>query len=78
MVEGADLQVFTPARAHLSLREVYSDFPHHNDGMHLAGGNPDNDKSKIYWGRLAVQSASWYSTPPAKVGLLFSVVLAAE
>ena len=35
--EGADLQVFTPARAHLSLREVYGDLPHHNNGMHLAG-----------------------------------------
>ena len=78
MEEGVVLQVFTPAKAHLSFREVYSDFPHHNDGTHLLGGVPDNATWKIYWRRLALQSASWYSTPLVEVGHRFSLFLAAE
>ena len=76
--EVADLKGFTPARAHLSLREVYGDFHQHNDGTHLAGGVPDDATWKSRWRRLAEQSASWYSAPPGKVGLRFTTVLAAE
>ena len=45
--EGADLQGFTPAMAHLSLREVYEVSPHHKDGMHLTGGVPDEAIRKV-------------------------------
>ena len=38
--EGADLQGFTTARAHLSLQEIYGEFPNHNNKAHLAGGVP--------------------------------------
>ena len=76
--QGADLQGFTPARTHLSLREVYGDFPHHNDGTHLVGGYRDNATWQSRWRQLAVHSASWYSTPSGKVGCRFTAVLAAE
>ena len=76
--EGADLQGFTPDRAHLSVQEVYGDFPHHNGSTHLAGGVPDDAIWKSSWRRLAAKSASWYFTPPGKVGRRFTGVLAAE
>ena len=78
MEEGGDLQGFTHVRAHLSLWEVYGDFLHHNNGTDLSGGDPDNTTWKIHWRRLYVQSTSWYSTPPGKVGSWFTAVLAAE
>ena len=40
--KGTDLQGFNPARAYLSLREIYGDFPHHNDGTQLAGVIPND------------------------------------
>ena len=40
--KNADLLGFTPERAHLLLQGVYGDFPHHNDGLHLDGGIPDD------------------------------------
>ena len=36
--ENAVLPDFTLERAHLLLREVYGDFPHHNNRSHLDGG----------------------------------------
>ena len=78
MDEGTDLQGFTHARAHLSLCEFYGDFPHHNYGTHLARGFPDDAVWKSCWVRLAAQSASWYSTPPGKVGRRFTAVLAVK
>ena len=42
MEEGADLQGFPPARSHLSLREVYGEFPHHTNGTYLKGGVLDD------------------------------------
>ena len=78
MEEGADLQGFTPARANLSMREVYGEFPHHNNGTHLAGGFLDHTTWQSCWGQLAAQSASWYSMPPGKMGRQFTAVLAAE
>ena len=76
--EVADLKGFTPARAHLSLREVYGDFSHQNNGTHLAGGVPDDAMWKSLWRQPAAQSARWYSTPPGKVGRRFTTVLVAE
>ena len=76
--DGSDLQVFTPERVHLLLRKVYGYFPHHNDGTYLTGGVPDNATWKFCWRQLAAQSASWYSTPPGKVGRRFTAVRAAE
>ena len=46
--EGADLQGFTPVRAHLVLLKAYGDFPHTNNGTHLTGGVPDNAAKQIY------------------------------
>ena len=76
--EGVDLQVFTPVRENLSLQEVYGDFYHHNNGMHLAGGVPDDAMWKSCWGGIAAQSASWYSMPPGKVGRWFTAALAVK
>ena len=73
--EGKDLQEFNPVKARLLLREVYGDFPHNNDGTHLAGGFPDNATWKSCRRQLAVHSNIWYSTPPGKVGRLFTAVL---
>ena len=65
-------------RDHLSLRGVYVESPHHNDGAHLEGGVPDDAMWKSRWRRLAAQSSSWYYTPPGKVGSWFTAVLSAE
>ena len=78
MEEGTDLQGFTPARAHLSLWEVYGELPYHNGGTHLAEGVPDNATWQSRWRWLDAQSYSWYSMPPGKVGHRFTAVLAAE
>ena len=40
--ENVDLSYFTSDCAHLLLREVYRDFPHHNDRLHLDGGVADD------------------------------------
>ena len=40
--ENTDLPDFTPECAHLLLQEVYGDFPHHNNGLHLDGGVMDD------------------------------------
>ena len=37
MEEGANLLGFTPSYAHVLLVEMYGDFLHNNDGMHLYG-----------------------------------------
>ena len=50
---GANLQGFTPARAHLPLREVYGDFPHHNDETDLVGGVLDDTTWKSRWIKLS-------------------------
>ena len=63
---------------HLLLREVYGDFPHHNDGSHLDGGVADDAIWKRHWRRLAFQSDSWYATPTGAVGCRFTAILAVE
>ena len=78
MEEGVDLQGFTPARAHLSLQEVYGEFPHHNNGTKMSGIVPDDATWKSCWRRLAVQSTIWYSKHPGKVGFRFTTVLDVE
>ena len=35
--DNADFTDITPERAHLLFQEVYGDFPHHNDRLHLDG-----------------------------------------
>ena len=40
--ENTDLTDFTPEREHLLLQEVYGDFPHHNDRLHLDKGVADD------------------------------------
>ena len=37
--ENSDLPGFVPERAHLLLKVVYGDFPHHNNESHLDGGS---------------------------------------
>ena len=73
--EGADLQVFTPARAHLLLQEVYLNFPHHNNKTNLSELVPDDATWKFCWRRLAAQSAIWFSSRSGKVGHPFTAVL---
>ena len=46
--------------------------------MHIAGGVLDDATWQIPWRWLADNSASWYSTPPMKVGRRFTAVLAVE
>ena len=78
MEEVADLQGFSPSRAHLLLREVYGYFPHQNDNTYLEWEVLNNAVWKSCWRKLATQSASWDSTPPSKVGRRFTAVLAEE
>ena len=78
MEEGADLQGFTPTRAHVLLREVYGDSPHHNVRTHLTGRVPYDALWKKCWTKLAAQLSSWYSTPSGKAGCRFTKVLDAE
>ena len=56
--EHADFPGFTPERAHLLLREIYRDFPHHNDGSHLDRGVANDAIWQRCWRRLAAQSLS--------------------
>ena len=51
----ADLPAFTFKMAHLLLRGVYGDSPHHNDGSHLDRGVADNALYKSHWHQLAAQ-----------------------
>ena len=76
--ENADLSDFTPELAHLLLREVYGDFPHHKDRSHLDGGFADDAIWQRRWFRLAAQSASWYATPTVAVGRRFTAILDVE
>ena len=73
-----DLPDFTPERAHLLLREVYGDFPHHNNESHLDGGVTGDASWKCRWCRLAAQLASWYAMTSGAVGHRFTEILAAE
>ena len=75
---NADHPDFNPECARLSSREVYGDFPHHNDGSHLDVGVADNSIWKRHWRRLAVQLSSWYATPSGAIGHRFTAILAAE
>ena len=76
--ENADLPDFTPERAHLLLQEVYGDFQHHNDGLHLNGGVADDAIWQSCWIRLTTQSATWYAMASGAVGHRFKTILAAE
>ena len=58
--------------------EVYGDFLHHNDGLHLDGGFTDDTIWQIRWRRLAAQLASWYTTPTGAVGRRFASILDVE
>ena len=40
--QNVDHPYFTPERAHMLLRGVCGDFPHHKDRSHLDGGVMDN------------------------------------
>ena len=76
--ENADLPDFTPECAHLLLQEFYGDFPHHNNGSHLDGGDTDNTIWQRRWRRLAAKLASWYAMPTGAVGCRFTAILAVE
>ena len=60
------------------LQEVYGDFPHHNNGLHLERVILDDAVWKCRWQRLAAQSESWYDTPSIALGRRFMAILAAE
>ena len=74
--ESANLPDFTLNHAHLLLQEIYRDFLHHNDGLHLDGVVADNAIWQRCWMRLAAQSASWYSTSYGAVSCRFTAILA--
>ena len=57
--EVADLQDFKPKRAHLLLRDIYGDFPHHNNGMHRVGGIPDATTWQSRWRWIAAKFHKW-------------------
>ena len=76
--ENADLNDFTPERAHLLLRGVYVDYPHNNDGSHLDRGVPDNAICHRCWRLLAAQLNIWYATPSVALGRRFMAIMAAE
>ena len=65
---NADLPDFTPECVHLLLREVYGDFPHHNDGLHMDREVADDTIWQRRWRRIATQLASWYATTSVAVG----------
>ena len=60
------------------MQEVFGYFPHHIDGMYLARVVLDNAVWQSLWRQIAVQSASWYSTPPGKVGRQFTALMDVE
>ena len=72
--ENTDIPDFTPERAHLLLREVYGDLPHHNNRSHLNGGVTDDALWQSCWRRIAAQSDSWYATPTVAVGCCFTSI----
>ena len=76
--EGVDMKGFTPERAHLTLREVYVDFPHHKDGTSLSGRLQYNAIWKSHLRRLSAQPDCWYSPPQDNVERRFTAILAAE
>ena len=76
--ENAHLPGFTPERAHLLLKGVYGDFPHHNNELHLEGGIADDALWQHSWPCLAAHSANWCATPSGALGRRFTAVLAAE
>ena len=69
---------FTPDRAHLLLQDVYGDFPHHTDGLHLDGVIADNAIWQRRWHWLDTKSAIWYAMPSGAVRCRFTAILAAE
>ena len=60
------------------MREVYGEFPYHNDGLHLDGGVADDAIWQRCWHRLAAQLARWYATPIEAVGRRFTAILYVE
>ena len=74
--ENADLPDFTPESSRLLLREVYGDFPHHNNGSHLYRGVANDAIWQHRWCRLTAQSASLYTMPTGSVGSHFTAILA--
>ena len=76
--ENTDLPEFTLERAHLLLQEVYRDFPHHNDGLHLDGGVADDATRQRHWRRLAAHLAIWYATTTGAVGRRFTATIDVE
>ena len=57
LIDGgkADLQGFITARSHLSLQEVYADFPHQHYRTNLSGQVPDKATWEIHWRWLGAQ-----------------------
>ena len=56
--EGTDMSDFNPYCAHLFFMEVYSNFPHHNYGLHLDGVIPDNAVCQFRWHHMTVKFSS--------------------
>ena len=76
--KGEYLLYFTLEFAQLLLQEIYGDFLHHNDGLHLDGVIADDAAWQRRLRRLAAQSAIWYATPSWEIGPRLTAILAAE
>ena len=75
--ESVDFPDFSPGRAHLLLKGVYGDYPHHNDILYLGGGVLDDAVWHQNWRRLATQLSIWYAMPSRAVGCQFTAIMAA-
>ena len=60
------------------IKEVYGDWVHSNDRVHLSGGVKANQEWKDRWRTLVVMPARRYDTPSGRVGRRSVQVLVAE
>ena len=77
MGEVEDLQGSAPSRYHQLLVELYINYLHHNNGMHLDGGVSNNSILQHRWCQLVAQSSIWYSKPLWGIVQWFATILAA-
>ena len=76
--KGEYLLYFTLEFAQLLLQEIYGDFLHHNDGLHLDGVVSEDTFWHWSWHQMAAQSAILYGTPPGVVWRWFTAIMATK
>ena len=75
---AGDLPGYVPTGEDRSIKEVYGDWVHCNDGAHLSGGVKDDQAWQARWRTLAAMLARRYDAPSRIVGRRFVQALAAE